>query len=343
MSGHRLPTLLVAVSLCTAASVACSGEASAPVTSPATTSIATASTRPGLLEADVGYATVDDSFLPATADVYAPEDAAGAPVVVIFHGGGNDKDADPYPQLAAALVDRGAVVVAANWGPAQPEVAAVGEDAVATVDNSVDQMRRALSFAADRARDLGADPTRLVVLAHSAGANHAAKAVLVQGAPLVPRDAQEGVDLVSGLVLWEGDWLASSVGDVLEHRTEEFLEAYSPWPFLSSVTTDVPIEIVMADPENGGMLSLPATADSEFMTRRDPTGEITATLEEIGAFDDGELDVYECSEGFSRALTEHGIDNTLVVLEDPATTHTELAGGDFTTVVEHVMSLTAGA
>jgi acetyl esterase/lipase len=339
MSGHRLLPLVATVSLCAATAVGCTGESGTPVSSPPT-SPTTTSPSPPHLAADVPYATTPDGFLPATLDVYSPETADGAPVVVILHGGGDDKSTDPYPQLAAALVKKGVVVVTANHGPENPDLSMTEDDPVGIITTTVDEIGCAITAAAAKAAELGADSSRLVVVGHSAGANLSAMAALRPRTPLPGCSVTDPKPDVTGLLLWEGDWFGSSAGEVLGKDTADFVSAYSPWPTLGSIRTTVPIELVMADPENGTYLSLPATPTSRFMRLRDPSGDITRVLKQIGAFDDGELDVYESSEGFSRALTDHGIANTLVVLEDPATTHTELAGTDFPTFVDHVVGLT---
>jgi dienelactone hydrolase len=343
MSGHRpLLPLVATLSVCAVTAAGCTGDSSTPVSSPPVSGSATttASPSPPHLDADVPYATTPDGFLPATLDVYSPETADGAPVVVIVHGGGNNQDDDPYPQLAAALVEQGVVAIAANQGPTDPDLSMMEDDPAGVVATAVDEIGCAVTVAAAKAAELGADTSRLVVVGHSAGANLGATAVLTPRTPLPGCAVADQMPDVTGLLLWEGDWFGSSAGEVLGKDTAAFVAAYSPWPSLGTVSTDIPIELVMADPDNGTYLSLPATPTSRFMRMRDPSGEMTSVLEQIGAFDDGELDVYESSEGFSRALTEHDIANTLVILEDPTTTHTELAGTDFTTFVDHVVGLT---
>lgn len=113
------------------------------------------------VERDVAYGAGPRRRL----DVYAPRDAAGAPVVVFFYGGGWESgDKADYGFVAASLAARGVVAIVPDYR-LYPDVRypAFLEDAA-----------QAVAWAHGHARDYGGDPARLVLAGHSAGAYIAA-------------------------------------------------------------------------------------------------------------------------------------------------------------------------
>ncbi len=112
-------------------------------------------------------------------DLYLPDGAAGpVPAVVFFYGGGWEEGARrDYRFVGAALAARGIMVVLPDYR-LYPEVTQPGFMA----DGAA-----ALSWARDHAHDFGADPARMFLLGHSAGAYIAAMLALDPqwgGAPL---------------------------------------------------------------------------------------------------------------------------------------------------------------
>jgi acetyl esterase/lipase len=101
---------------------------------------------------------------PITARVYGPaRGAAGAPLVVYWHGGGwVIADLDTYDASARALqAETGAVVLSVHYRQApEHRFPAAHEDALA-----------AYRWAVANARSLGADPRRVAVAGESAGGN----------------------------------------------------------------------------------------------------------------------------------------------------------------------------
>ncbi|MTW18858.1 alpha/beta hydrolase fold domain-containing protein [Rhodoplanes serenus] len=100
-----------------------------------------------------------------TLDVYAPPRAAGAAVVVFFYGGSWQSGAkEIYRFVAAPLARRGHVVVVPDYR-VHPQ---------ARFPEFLEDGAAAVAWAAAQARRFGADPRRLVLMGHSAGAHIAA-------------------------------------------------------------------------------------------------------------------------------------------------------------------------
>ena len=101
-----------------------------------------------------------------TLDVYVPEKpASGRPLVVFWHGGRwSFGDKGDYRFVGAALAELGFVAVVANYRH-YPEVKMPG---------FMDDAARAAQWAAAHGIKFGADPNRLFLMGHSAGAHLAA-------------------------------------------------------------------------------------------------------------------------------------------------------------------------
>lgn len=116
-------------------------------------------------------------------DIYAPERAMNAPVVVFFYGGGWTKgEKGIYRFLGAALAKRGVIVVIPDYR-LYPEVKfpAFMEDAAAAV-----------AWTKAHIAVHGGDPRRLFVMGHSAGGQIGAlltlNEVYLKAAGMAPRD-----------------------------------------------------------------------------------------------------------------------------------------------------------
>lgn len=118
-------------------------------------------------------------------DVYAPTEPGPepAPIVVYFYGGSWASGAkDGYDFLGRALAAKGFVVVVADYRLV-PEV---------RFPSFVEDGAAAVAWARANAADLGADPDRIAIIGHSAGAYIAAMLALDQqwlAASGVPRSA----------------------------------------------------------------------------------------------------------------------------------------------------------
>ncbi len=114
-------------------------------------------------------------------DVF-PAEQPGAPVLVFIHGGyWRALDKSDHSFIAPALVRAGATVVVPNYSLCP----AVGIEQIAL------EMSRALAWTWRHAHEHGGDPSRIVVVGHSAGAHLAAMLLTCRwkdvGADLPPR------------------------------------------------------------------------------------------------------------------------------------------------------------
>ena len=109
--------------------------------------------------ADIAYG--DDPR--QTLDIYVPSDkAAHAPVVVFFYGGSwQSGDKNGYRFVGQALASRGLVAVVPDYRLYPPT----------TFPGFIEDGARAVAWAKAHAADYGADPDRLFVSGHSAGAH----------------------------------------------------------------------------------------------------------------------------------------------------------------------------
>ena len=117
--------------------------------------------------ADIAYGTDPQHRM----DVYVPDKAAAAPrpLVVFWHGGRwSFGDKADYRFVGAALADLGCVAVLPNYR----------HYSQVKMPGFMDDAARAASWAAAHAAELGADPKRLYLMGHSAGAHMAALVTL---------------------------------------------------------------------------------------------------------------------------------------------------------------------
>lgn len=107
---------------------------------------------------NIPYTTSSDSYAAARCrmDVYAPEGAKDAPVVVWFHGGGLTGGEKYIPQ---ELKNSGLVVMAANYR-LMPKV---------SIGKCIEDAAAAVAWAVENASQYGGDPAKIYVTGHSAG------------------------------------------------------------------------------------------------------------------------------------------------------------------------------
>ena len=147
---------------------------------------------------------------PLTADIYARDGVINAPLLVQIYGGawqrGGPGDDEPFARYFAA---RGYVVAAIDYRHAP----------AARWPAQIDDVRTALAWLRAHARELGADPSRLVLVGRSAGAQLALVAAYQDGAPAVA-----GVVSYYGPVFLADGWREPPRPDPLGVR--DVLETY---------------------------------------------------------------------------------------------------------------------
>jgi acetyl esterase/lipase len=300
---------------------------------------------------DLEYASQDPDgpWSPHLMDIYASGKGQGLPLVVIFHGGALRKGGSAYPRIAEDLVARGAVVASADWTDRAPAALLdMGESLDAIVargQQTVDEMACAVDFAVSQAPKYGADPTRLVLVGHSAGANMTSMLGLGPNNPFPGCAAPDVQWAPRGLMLWEGDWLAAdpagdwdSFGDDLGTTV---LETVTPWGLLARAPA-IPVVFAVSDTSRRAMRRCGDTETVDWLAMRDPDGSLEARLDAVGATDDGCIDAGEADDVLADAMAEQGIPAEVMALRDPTTTHTHLAAPDLTLVVDRISEMARG-
>ncbi len=222
--------------------------------SPAALLNATVSAGGVALQSDIPYADGPRHML----DIYRPPSASGsAPLVVFLYGGGWDSGSkDIYGFVARPLAERGAVVVVPDYR-LYPQV----QFPAFLQDNA-----EAVAWAAAHAAEFGADPRRVFLLGHSAGAYNAAMLALD---PRWLHEAGYDRSRLAGVVALAGpyDFLPITDPDVI--------------PVFASVNDDQrsqPISYV--DGHNPPMLLLAGTADTTVRPRN--TESLAAAIRAAG-------------------------------------------------------------
>ena len=123
-------------------------------------------------EKDVVYVTWEEG--PLTLDMYAPVEAAGAPVVVYLPGGGQTQ---APMAMVEGLVDNGVIVFVAPFEPGNSGIAKVQANP-ALFRSQVDSVGCAIHSARVRASEIGSDDPAVVLVGFSNGAGPAAHAAL---------------------------------------------------------------------------------------------------------------------------------------------------------------------
>ena len=125
-----------------------------------------------VIEKDLVYVTWEEG--PLTLDMYAPVEAAGAPVVVYLPGGGQTQ---APMAMVEGLVENGVIVFVARYEPGNAGIAKVQANP-ALFRSQVDSVGCAIHSARVRASELGSDDPAVVLVGFSNGAGTAAHAAL---------------------------------------------------------------------------------------------------------------------------------------------------------------------
>lgn len=144
---------------------------------------------------DLPYVSGADADPAQVADLYLPEGATNAPVVLFIHGGGwraGDKAPDGFDRFVQVFLRQGMAVASINYR-LSPKVKHPAH---------IEDVARAAAWLLREGRTYGLDPARLWLAGHSAGAHLAALLALdpsyLQKAQ-VPASAIKGVMAISGV------------------------------------------------------------------------------------------------------------------------------------------------
>ena len=287
---------------------------------------------------DLVYHPQTERLGEARLDVYAPVGEEGGPVVVLLHGNAVDKEFSfgetSYPGLARAIAGQGAVVFVPDWGKGQPVTDTTRDGLLDTVDGAA----CAVSYALAHAAEYGADPGRLVLFGHSGGANVASLVALREATPL-PECAVEMTPFeVDGMVLWEGDWLASSAvpWDRYGDDLPLLMEGATPWAWLATGPR-MAVDLVTTERSRSEYKRCDLSDPETTYWLRDPDGWFRERLEAIGALADGCIDEGEQTVILADTMREQGFDVVELLLED--STHTYLSPEDQALVVAEVIAI----
>jgi acetyl esterase/lipase len=153
------------------------------------------------VEKDVAYGSAPEQRM----DVYRPANAQNAPVIFMVHGGGwrrGDKDAAGVVNNKVEYwLPKGYIVISVGYRLV-PQVTPMGE---------AGDIAKALAFAQGKARSWGGDPSRFVLMGHSAGAHLVS---LLTSAPSIATSAGAGPWL--GTVVL--DSAAYNVVDIMQKK-----------------------------------------------------------------------------------------------------------------------------
>lgn len=288
---------------------------------------------PVTITRDVQYATQAPDlglWSEPVLDVYAPSGAAGLPLVVILPPHGMTKDGSrAASQLADAVASRGAVAVVANWSQLEDPPEEFSDPAVLEAFAGAGQSMAACAVGAavQRAAEYGADPSRLVIVGELYGANTAAMVAL--GSPeALPRTQCLGVTgwAASGLMAINGDWVIGLPDfDGLEQDADRAVDALSPWAQLGQPARSpgadmgqvpaIPVRLVVTK-EAIDVSGRCDARDADWMAWRDPSQRMRTALDEVGAYDDGCVDLGDSAKALAGQMQGAGLEAQLVELSN---------------------------
>lgn len=288
----------------------CGGDAAEETTLPPTTA------PPTEVEVvkDLAYHSETEKLREALLDVYALPGAEGGPVVVLLHGDGRQKSSSPYPALAGALAELGAVAFVPDWQTGEPITSTTTRDDLLAM---ADGASCAVSYALAHAAEYGADPGRLVLFGHSAGANWASLVGLREAVPLPECAVPTAPFVVDGMVLWEGDWLISSAepSDQYGNSLPLMMEGATPWSWLATGPR-MAVDLVTTWGGRAAEYLCDVSDPEAPYWERDPDGWFRERLEASGALDDGCIDVGEPTRILADTMREQGFDVVELFLEN---------------------------
>ena len=187
-------------------------------------------------------------------DVYSPKDAGKHPVVVFFYGGSwTTGEKARYRFVGAALAERGFVAVLPDYR-LYPEV---------KFPEFMNDGARAVAWTESHAAEYGGDPTRIVLMGHSAGA-HMAALLALNNTYLTKAGAKPGS--IVGLVGLSGPYALTPNSDQLratfgppytpyDWQPVQFVSDKSPPALLLHGIDDTVVKVAHAEKLRDALLS----------------------------------------------------------------------------------------
>ena len=328
--GRRCVVLFVAalaVTACTgsasltAAPSSPPGTAPAPASAPLATPVVTPRPTPApvTLTTGIEYESADPLLPSQQLDVHAPTAAGPWPVVVMFHGGPGVLDKGWTAGWANLVAAEGYVVFAPTWGVTGIE--AMNLPRHEQVDALFRQAACAVAFARAHAAEYGGDPSTMILLGHSAGANAASAIVFNELAPTDGCPAGDSVGPVASIITYEGDWLLHDpMWDQVIPHDSGVLQTVTPWKGLSA-HPGIPVVMLVSE-GSGGLVEVP-TGDppvDSWLTARDPVA-LRQQFMTAGP-DGGRINIAQTQAILHAALKAQG--NPVSLTEAPGADHMTL-------------------
>lgn len=182
-------------------------------------------------------------------DVYRPTPRRGAPILIYVHGGAyvtGDKNAfgEVYANIGWWFARQGIVALNATYrlAPGSPWPGAVQD------------VRAMVAWARENAARLGADPDRIFLMGHSAGATHAASYIFDKALQPAEEPGVAGAVLISGRYRLEYDPADPNARNMQAY----FGDDPAQYPNRSPIThirdgARVPVFLVVAEYDNPGL------------------------------------------------------------------------------------------
>ena len=245
-------------------------------------------------------------------DVYSPPGGDNLPLVVMLPPHSLTKQNSATVQLANSVAQQGAVVAVVNWSELENPPEAYEDPAlltgIARAGQSVADC--AVSFAASRAGEYSADPSRLVLVGELYGANAASMVALGTADPLPGCRTPDTGWGVTGLIGVNADWLVTA--PFFDNVASAAVGAFSPWTLLDQAPM-IPTRLVVT-PAGATVGTRCDDPGADWMTLRDPTGTMREQLDAVGGFDDGCIDLGDEAKATAEEMSARGLPADVVWL-----------------------------